>query len=141
MRVKILRLRRSRKIDFKNGVSISWFKKFEKNAKKRKIDFGITIEDVLRVYLDQGKVCSLSGIPIGWTRMEKSHNISIDRIDSDKGYTTDNIQLVYPKINMMKFTYSQDEFIDLCRLVSNNTMSLEEEEMGMNILSSTINQS
>lgn len=134
-------MRRSRKIDFKNGVSISWFKKFDKNAKKRKIDFDITIEDVLKVYLDQGKVCSLSGIPIGWTRMEKSHNISIDRIDSDKGYTTDNIQLVYPKINMMKFTYSQDEFIDLCRLVSNNTMSLEEEEMGMNILSSTINQS
>jgi hypothetical protein len=141
MRVKILRLRRSRKIDFKNGVSISWFKKFEKNAKKRKIDFEISIDDVLKVYLDQGKVCSLSGIPIGWTRMEKTHNISIDRIDSDKGYTTDNIQLVYPKINMMKFTYSQDEFIDLCRLVSNNTMSLEEEEMGMNILSSTINQS
>ena len=141
MRVKILRLRRSRKIDFKNGVSISWFKKFEKNAKKGKIDFEISIDDVLKVYLDQGKVCSLSGIPIGWTRMEKTHNISIDRIDSDKGYTTDNIQLVYPKINMMKFTYSQDEFIDLCRLVSNNTMSLEEEEMGMNILSSTINQS
>jgi len=134
-------LRRSRKIDFKNGVSISWFKKFEKNAKKRKIDFEISIDDVLKVYLDQGKVCSLSGIPIGWTRMEKTHNISIDRIDSDKGYTTDNIQLLYPKINMMKFTYSQDEFIDLCRLVSNNTMSLEEEEMGMNILSSTINQS
>ena len=134
-------MRRSRKVDFKNGVSISWFNKFEKNAKKRKIDFDITIEDVLKVYIDQGKVCSLSGIPIGWTRMDKSHNISIDRIDSDKGYTTDNIQLVYPKINMMKFTYSQDEFIDLCRLVSNNTMSLEEEEMGMNILSSTINQS
>lgn len=131
-------MRRSKKVDFKNGVSISWFKKFEKNAKKRKIDFDITIDDVLKVYLDQGKVCSLSGIPIGWTRMEKTHNISIDRIDSDKGYTTDNIQLVYPKINMMKFTYSQDEFIDLCRLVSNNTMSLEDEEMGMNILSSTI---
>lgn len=135
-----MRLRRSRKIDFKNGVSISWFKKFDKNAKKRKIDFDITIEDVLKVYLDQGKVCSLSGIPIGWTRMEKSHNISIDRIDSDKGYTTDNIQLVYPKINMMKFTYSQDEFIDMCKLVSNHTMSLKDQESGLDVLSSTINE-
>jgi len=135
-----LRLRRSRKIDFKNGVSISWFKKFDKNAKKRKIDFDITIEDVLKVYLDQGKVCSLSGIPIGWTRMEKSHNISIDRIDSDKGYTTDNIQLVYPKINMMKFTYSQDEFIDMCKLVSNHTMSLKDQESQVYVLSSTINE-
>lgn len=135
-----MRLRRSRKIDFKNGVSISWFKKFDKNAKKRKIDFDITIEDVLKVYLDQGKVCSLSGIPIGWTRMEKSHNISIDRIDSDKGYTTDNIQLVYPKINMMKFTYSQDEFIDMCKLVSNHTMSLKDQESGLDVLSSTISE-
>lgn len=133
-------MRRSRKIDFKNGVSISWFKKFDKNAKKRKIDFDITIEDVLKVYLDQGKVCSLSGIPIGWTRMEKSHNISIDRINSDKGYTTDNIQLVYPKINMMKFTYSQDEFIDMCKLVSNHTMSLKDQESGLDVLSSTISE-
>ena len=133
-------MRRSRKVDFKNGVSISWFNKFEKNAKKRKIDFDITIEDVLKVYLNQGKVCSLSGIPIGWTRMEKSHNISIDRIDSDKGYTTDNIQLVYPKINMMKFTYSQDEFIDMCKLVSNHTMSLKDQESGLDVLSSTINE-
>ena len=134
-------LRRSRKVDFKNGVSISWFNKFEKNAKKRKIDFDISIDDVLKVYLDQGKVCSLSGIPIGWTRMEKTHNISIDRIDSSQGYYIDNIQLVYPKINMMKFTYSQDEFIDMCKLVSNHTMSVEDEEMGSDVLSSTISQS
>ena len=109
--------------------------------KKRKIDFDITIDDVLKVYLDQGKVCSLSGIPIGWTMVEKSHNISIDRIDSNKGYHLDNIQLVYPKINMMKFTYSQDEFIDMCKRVSNYTMSVEESEMGSDVLSSTINQS
>ena len=73
--------------------------------------------------------------------VEKSHNISIDRIDSNKGYSRDNIQLVYPKINMMKFTYSQDEFIDLCKRVSNYTMSVEDEEMGSDVLSSTINQS
>ena len=73
--------------------------------------------------------------------MGKSHNISIDRIDSNKGYYIDNIQLVYPKINMMKFTYSQDEFIDLCKRVSSYTMSMEDEEMGSDVLSSTINQS
>ena len=134
-------MRRSRKVDFKKGISISWFNKFDKNAKKRKIEFDISIEDVLKVYLDQGKVCSLSGIPIGWTMMGKSHNISIDRIDSNKGYYIDNIQLVYPKINMMKFTYSQDEFIDLCKRVSNYTMLVEDSELGSDVLSSTINQS
>lgn len=87
------------------------------------------MEDVLRVYLDQGKVCSLSGIPIGWTRMGKVHNISIDRIDSSQGYYIENIQLVYPKINMMKFTYSQEEFIDMCKRVSNYSKSMEDEEL------------
>jgi len=134
-------LRRNKRLNYHNGINVTWFAKFEKNAKKRKIDFDITIDDVLKVYLDQGKVCSLSGIPIGWTMVEKSHNISIDRIDSKKGYSRDNIQLVYPKINMMKFTYSQDEFIDLCKRVSSYTISMEDEEMGSDVLSSTINQS
>ena len=134
-------MRRNKRLNYHKGINVSWFNKFEKNAIKRKIDFDITIDDVLKVYLDQGKVCSLSGIPIGWTRMEKTHNISIDRIDSSQGYYIDNIQLVYPKINMMKFTYSQDEFIDMCKLVSNHTMSVEDEEMGSDVLSSTINQS
>ena len=134
-------MRRNKRLNYHKGINVSWFNKFEKNAIKRKIDFDITIDDVLKVYLDQGKVCSLSGIPIGWTMVEKSHNISIDRIDSKKGYSRDNIQLVYPKINMMKFTYSQDEFIDLCKRVSSYTISMEDEEMGSDVLSSTINQS
>ena len=134
-------MRRNKRLNYHKGINVSWFNKFEKNAMKRKIDFDITIDDVLKVYLDQGKVCSLSGIPIGWTMVEKSHNISIDRIDSKKGYSRDNIQLVYPKINMMKFTYSQDEFIDLCKRVSSYTISMEDEEMGSDVLSSTINQS
>ena len=134
-------MRRNKRLNYHKGINVSWFNKFEKNAIKRKIDFDITIDDVLKVYLDQGKVCSLSGIPIGWTMVEKSHNISIDRIDSTKGYSRDNIQLVYPKINMMKFTYSQDEFIDLCKRVSNYTMLVEDSELGSDVLSSTINQS
>ena len=134
-------MRRNKRLNYNKGINVPWFNKFEKNAAKRSIDFDITIDDVLKVYLDQNKVCNLSGIPIGWTMVEKTHNISIDRIDSNKGYYRDNIQLVYPKINMMKFTYSQDEFIDLCKRVSNYTMSVEDEEMGSDVLSSTINQS
>lgn len=117
-------MRHKRRVDSYNGVNISWFNKFEKNAKLRNLEFDITMDDVLKVYLDQEKVCNLSGIPIGWIPLGKTHNISIDRVDSSKGYHMDNIQLVYPQINMMKYRYTQDEFIDLCRLVSkhhNNT--------------------
>ena len=71
--------------------------------------------------------------------MAKSHNISIDRIDSSQGYYIENIQLVYPKINMMKFTYSQEEFIDMCKRVSNYSKSMEDEELDVYCL--TVNQS
>lgn len=41
-------------------------------------------------------------------------NLSVDRIDSNKGYEPDNIQLVDKRINMMKQSLSNDEFIELC---------------------------
>ena len=43
-------------------------------------------------------------------------NISIDRINSDLGYTKDNIQLVSAMINRMKSDLTSKEFIDFCLL-------------------------
>ena len=45
---------------------------------------------------------------------------SLDRIDSKKGYTIDNVQWVYKKINMMKQNYDQKEFVNLCCLIAEN---------------------
>ena len=45
-------------------------------------------------------------------------NLSIDRIDSFKGYEKDNIQLVDKRINMMKGSLSNEEFIELCTKVA-----------------------
>ena len=44
----------------------------------------------------------------------------MDRIDPDKGYIPDNIQLVDKRINMMKQSLSQEEFIDLCCKVADH---------------------
>ena len=46
-------------------------------------------------------------------------NISIDRINSDLGYTKDNIQLVSAMINRMKSDLTSKEFIDFCSIISN----------------------
>lgn len=43
---------------------------------------------------------------------------SVDRIDSTKGYTPDNVQWVDKRINFMKQHFSQVEFVELCCLVS-----------------------
>jgi hypothetical protein len=46
-----------------------------------------------------------------------SSNISIDRIDSEKGYEPENVQLVCSVVNTMKMQYSEEELIAWCRAI------------------------
>ena len=45
------------------------------------------------------------------------YNISIDRIDSTKGYTKDNTQLVCDIVNRMKLDLPMNEFVTLCKII------------------------
>jgi hypothetical protein len=47
--------------------------------------------------------------------------VSVDRIDSLRGYVEGNVQWVHKKINIMKNVYSQEEFIILCKQVVKHT--------------------
>lgn len=75
--------------------------------------------------------CALSGRPMTWGRIESdiqgdSDNLSIDRIDSRRGYVSDNVHLVTARVNLMKRDYAMDEFIRICQdvAVQNNSTSL-----------------
>ena len=46
---------------------------------------------------------------------------SLDRIDSTKGYTIDNVQWVHKYINLMKHQLTQQQFIDFCKKVVEHT--------------------
>ena len=48
------------------------------------------------------------------------YNISIDRIDSTKGYTKDNVQLVCAQVNMMKAEMTMEELYIFCENIVNN---------------------
>lgn len=91
----------------------------QRNAKKRKIIFDITIQQAWRLFLQQNRVCALSGLPISFQKSIHATlgTASLDRIDSTRGYTLDNIQWVHKDINWMKQDYSQEEFLNYCRLV------------------------
>jgi hypothetical protein len=103
---------------FVGHIRVSWFNKFKTQAELRNHTFAITIEDVLKLYTMQQHKCSLSGMPIGWASVGNDHSASIDRIDSTKGYTVNNIQLVHKDINMMKQQFSNDYFILMCMAVA-----------------------
>jgi hypothetical protein len=104
----------------------SWFLRFKRYSK---IEFALQIEDIWNLFLSQGKKCALTGLPISFandrTRSQKYSGVSctasIDRIDSKKGYTKDNIQLVHKDINIMKNQYNQDYFVEMCKAVTNHS--------------------
>lgn len=117
-------------------ISKSQFSRFIKSGKDRKLEFTITIEDIEKLYEKQNKRCALSNREIYFDITIKNNplknkkryygNASIDRIDSTKGYTIDNIQIVHKDVNFAKQSLSQQDFIYLCREITNHTKAFIE---------------
>jgi hypothetical protein len=84
-------------------------------AKNRGIDYLLSSEYLWDLYLKQNKKCALSGLPIDFT---KNGRASLDRIDSSIGYVEGNVHWVYNKINIMKNEYTQTEFLELCKIIT-----------------------
>lgn len=109
---------------FYEKIRCSWFKRYKDSAKRRNMIFNIDIKYVWDLYLKQDKVCALSGKKIGWAAVGANHTASIDRIDSKLGYVQDNVQLVHKDINMMKQSFSQNYFLEMCEFVVRYQKSL-----------------
>lgn len=103
------------------GIRLSWFKKFETSAKLRGLEWNITVDDIADLYEEQEGRCALTGWDIVFPEVghHQLTTVSIDRIDSNFGYLKENIQLVDKRVNMMKQSYSQEEFILVCKAVTN----------------------
>ena len=103
----------------------SWFSRYSKTKKR---EFTITIEEVYNLWIKQNKKCALSGLDINFKNLNQNTydlicTASLDRINSKKGYTLDNVQLVHKDINMMKKEYNQEYFIEMCKLVTDHINS------------------
>lgn len=85
-------------------------------AKKKGKDFNITLEFLYNLLKNQDYKCIMTGIPLQASKGGKDpYVISIDRIDSSKGYTKDNVALVTTIYNTCKNHYSIDNVIELCK--------------------------
>ena len=104
------------------GIRISWFNKFKVSAEYRGLEFNITMDDVAELIEKQIFKCALSGWDISFpeTGVPQKCDASIDRVDSNKGYSIENIQITHKTINMIKNKYDNDFFIYVCKSVSEN---------------------
>lgn len=105
------------------------------NAKRRnKYECEIDIEYMLELYkLQEGK-CAISGIEMTWgfednreagKQYRKPFNLSVDRVDSTKGYTKDNVILICNIVNFFKNNYDICLMYDVAHSIVQNYDRLE----------------
>lgn len=116
-------LKCSRSGELTNGFPNHVYATIVGNAKGRGRSVEINHSYLANLLKNQDNKCALTGIYIKCGKTQKEHqklfnSASLDRIDSNKGYIEGNLQFVLGKINMMKNTYSQEEFIEMCRSVA-----------------------
>lgn len=95
-------------------------------AKEKGREFLITQEFLWELFLKQNRKCALTGedliLPQKYSEL-KSSNASLDRIDSSKGYTEDNVWWVTKRINCIKMDSTLDDFYKTCENVYNKRYS------------------
>jgi len=84
------------------------YNRLKYRAKQKGIPFTLTMTDLNDLSIPL--TCPVLGIPLRTERGRQTDNsISIDRIDSNKGYTPDNIIVVSWKANRLKSNASLQE--------------------------------
>jgi len=102
-------------------ISLSYFSQIKNNALRRNIQCNITIEDIWQLFIKQNRKCALSGVDLNFARRygDEDQTASLDRIDSNKPYSINNLMWVHKDLNMMRSKVTLDEFKKWCNLVTN----------------------
>ncbi len=95
----------------------------KKSAKRRNIPFDLSIQEAWELFEKQKRKCYLTQqsiilCPSRKDIMKGKQTASLDRIDSSKGYTIDNVQWIHKDLNTMKWDFSQEHFINMCKMVA-----------------------
>ena len=94
-----------------------------RNSKQRALEkgwgFDIDYLFLMELWDKQEGRCALSGREMTLAGTRLSNKISIDRIDSSIGYIKGNVQLLAAIVNYMKMDMKEEDFISLCKEVSN----------------------
>lgn len=107
-----------------NGVgdlSGTYYNSCHNGAKIRDLEFNVSKEFLWDLYLKQDKKCALTGMPIylekKYSSKRSRQTASLDRIDSSKGYTEDNVQWVHKFINFFKGKLDEKELYNICKKI------------------------
>jgi len=108
-------------------IGLWYFNQCLAGAISRNLEFSITIEQIWDLFLKQNRKCALSGKELKITSCKIKGNASLDRIDSSKGYTLNNVQWVTKEINQMKSNLDEKYFLQICKEIANH-VSVQKEK-------------
>ena len=79
----------------------------------------IDAEYLQQLWNEQGGLCALSGVPMTYLKGKGRvpTNLSMDRKDSTKAYTADNVQLVCYQANLMKSELTEEQLVFWCERI------------------------
>lgn len=112
-------------------ISATWFDEVvvrSANGSKgnRKIkEINIDINYLWELFLKQNRKCVYTNLELSFPKnnsngAKKDSTVSLDRIDSNKGYIKGNVQFVHKHVNIMKNVFEHNYFIDMCKLIAGN---------------------
>ena len=89
-------------------------------AKYANKEFDLSLGFVEDLWKKQKGCCALSGIPFDWSKVETKKRVnkdapSLDRIDSSKGYTKDNVRLITYHLNLALNSFGLEAFKELAK--------------------------
>lgn len=87
----------------------------KKRAQKKSLDFNLVIEDI-----KIPRYCPILGIPLYTSKLNADYSPSIDRIDNEKGYIKNNIQIISTRANRIKNDSSFEEIEKLYLFLREN---------------------
>lgn len=98
-----------------------------RRSKEKNIYNDLTFDYLMYLWEKQAGKCALTGMQMTYKFYEGrvNTNLSVDRIDSTKGYSKDNVQLVCMAANQMKNDLSMEEFMNMCESV----LAMEREKV------------
>ena len=81
----------------------------------------VSLDYLMRVYEEQRGYCAISQLPMHLTTDQSDLSASPDRIDITKGYIDGNVRLVCSRVNLMRSTLNDHDFVWWCRAVVNKS--------------------
>lgn len=91
----------------------------KERARKTGAELGITRADVERLYEEQGGRCAVTGLPFRNNHQHEwranPYKVSLDRIDSARGYVLGNVRLVLWGVNLALSDWGAEVYLELAR--------------------------